>query len=101
MADDARCSRQLGSRNGIQLVAYCVRHFGRGGAARGHLTCMHCGAGIGRAGTMAACVLLALGESTTDAVRTVATHRVFAGPGNASQWALVEGVAALLGDARC
>ena len=62
---------------------------------------MHCAAGQGRAGTMAACVLMALGESTRDAVRTVASHRVFAGPGSASQWALVEGVAMLLGDARC
>ena len=59
---------------------------------------MHCAAGQGRAGTMAACVLMALGETTTDAVRTVASHRVFAGPGSASQWALVEGVAALLAD---
>ena len=59
---------------------------------------MHCAAGQGRAGTMATCVLMALGQSTTDAVRTVASHRVFAGPGSASQWALVEGVAALLAD---
>lgn len=57
---------------------------------------MHCAAGQGRAGTMAACVLMALGESPADAVRTVASNRVFAGPGNANQWALVEGVADLL-----
>jgi protein-tyrosine phosphatase len=54
---------------------------------------MHCAAGQGRAGTMAVCVLLAMGETAEDAVRTVATHRVFGGPGNVSQWALVEGVA--------
>jgi len=66
---------------------------------RGEGVVMHCAAGQGRAGTIAACVLMALGESTADAVRTVATHRVFAGPGSASQWALVEGVAALLADA--
>lgn len=60
---------------------------------------MHCAAGQGRAGTMAACVLMALGEPTADAVRTVASNRVFAGPGSASQWALVEGVAALLAGA--
>lgn len=65
---------------------------------RGEGVVMHCAAGQGRAGTMAACVLLALGESTGDAVRTVATHRVFAGPGSASQWALVEGVSAALAD---
>jgi protein-tyrosine phosphatase len=60
---------------------------------------MHCAAGQGRAGTIAACVLMALGDPPGDAVRTVATHRVFAGPGSASQWALVEGVAALLAGA--
>jgi protein-tyrosine phosphatase len=60
---------------------------------------MHCAAGQGRAGTMAACVLMALGDSIAEAVRTVATNRVFAGPGSASQWSLVEGVAALLAEA--
>jgi hypothetical protein len=45
---------------------------------------------------MAACVLMALGESPSDAVRTVASNRVFAGPASAGQWALVEGVAELL-----
>lgn len=58
---------------------------------------MHCAAGQGRAGTMAACVLMALGQSAADAVYTVASHRVFAGPNSAAQWALVEGVADLLG----
>ena len=57
---------------------------------------MHCAAGQGRAGTIAACVLMALGDSPAEAVRTVATNREFAGPGSGSQWALVEGVAALL-----
>jgi protein-tyrosine phosphatase len=60
---------------------------------------MHCAAGQGRAGTMAACVLMALGDSIAEAVRTVATNRVFAGPGSASQWSLVEGVAVLLAEA--
>ena len=59
---------------------------------------MHCAAGQGRAGTMAACVLMTLGQSTHDAVRTVASSRVFAGPGNNAQWSLVEGVAALLAE---
>ena len=68
---------------------------------RGEGVVMHCAAGQGRAGTMATCVLMALGESTADAVRTVASNRVFAGPGSASQWALVEGVAAALGAAGC
>jgi len=66
---------------------------------RGEGVVMHCAAGQGRAGTMAVCVLIALGDETADAVRTVAAHRMFAGPGGASQWALVEGVAALLTDA--
>ena len=57
---------------------------------------MHCAAGQGRAGTMAVCVLMALGQSPADAVRTVAANRVFGGPGSASQWSLVEGVAAEL-----
>jgi hypothetical protein len=57
---------------------------------------VHCAAGQGRAGTIAACVLIALGQSTGDAVRTVASNRVFAGPGNAAQWSLVEGVAELV-----
>jgi hypothetical protein len=57
---------------------------------------MHCAAGQGRAGTMAACVLMALGAAPADAVRTVAGHRVFAGPGNSTQWRLVEDVAVLL-----
>ena len=65
---------------------------------RGEGVLMHCAAGQGRAGTMATCVLMALGDSITDAVRTVASNRVFAGPGSATQWALVEGVAALLAD---
>jgi hypothetical protein len=57
---------------------------------------VHCAAGQGRAGTIAACVLIALGQSTGEAVRTVASNRVFAGPGNAAQWSLVEGVAELV-----
>jgi hypothetical protein len=57
---------------------------------------VHCAAGQGRAGTIAACVLIALGQTTDEAVRTVASNRVFAGPGNAAQWALVEGIAAMI-----
>lgn len=57
---------------------------------------MHCAAGQGRAGTLAVCVLLAMGEPVEDAVRTVATHRVFGGPGNSTQWALVDGIAELV-----
>lgn len=63
---------------------------------RGEGVVMHCAAGQGRAGTMAACVLMALGQSPADAIHTVASNRVFAGPGSANQWSLVEGVAASL-----
>lgn len=63
---------------------------------RGEGVVMHCAAGQGRAGTVAACVLMALGDSPADAVRTVASNRVFAGPNSKSQRALVEGVAELL-----
>ena len=53
--------------------------------------------GQGRAGTMAVCVLMMLGASLDDALRTVAAHRPFAGPGEGSQWALVDDVARTLG----
>src|SRR3954470_4001166 len=47
---------------------------------RGDTVLMHCGAGIGRAGTMAAAVLVTLGVAPKDAVATVAAHRPMAGP---------------------
>lgn len=57
---------------------------------------MHCAMGQGRAGTMAVCLLMALGATQEDALRTVAASRVFAGPGEGSQWALVDDVARAL-----
>jgi protein-tyrosine phosphatase len=57
---------------------------------------MHCQMGQGRAGTMAACLLMMLGATQDEALRTVAAHRTFAGPGDSSQWALVEDVARTL-----
>ena len=54
---------------------------------------MHCALGQGRAGTMAVCLLMMLGATEDDAVATVAGNRVFAGPADASQWALVDDVA--------
>lgn len=57
---------------------------------------MHCAMGQGRAGTMAVCLLMMLGASLDEALGTVAAHRAFAGPGEGSQWALVEDVAAAL-----
>lgn len=54
---------------------------------------MHCAMGQGRAGTMAVCLLMMLGASRDEALGTVAAHRTFAGPGESSQWALVDDVA--------
>jgi protein-tyrosine phosphatase len=58
---------------------------------------IHCQMGQGRAGTMAVCLLMMLGATQDEALRTVASHRVFAGPGDGSQWDLVEDVASQLG----
>lgn len=58
---------------------------------------MHCAMGQGRAGTIAACVLMRLGAARDDALRTVAEHRVFAGPQDGRQWDLVDDVARAVG----
>lgn len=60
---------------------------------RGEGVVMHCALGQGRAGTMAVCLLMRLGATQDEAVQTVAGHRVFAGPADSSQWALVDDVA--------
>jgi protein-tyrosine phosphatase len=59
---------------------------------RGEGVVMHCAMGQGRAGTMAVCLLLMLGAAPDDALQTVARHRLYAGPGEGSQWALVDDV---------
>jgi hypothetical protein len=41
---------------------------------------MHCGAGVGRAGTIAACLLVTMGETPQDAVARVRAHRPMGGP---------------------
>lgn len=51
---------------------------------------VHCGAGIGRAGTIAACVLIALGMPAEEALLHVASHRPMAGPEVGAQRELVE-----------
>jgi protein-tyrosine phosphatase len=48
--------------------------------ARGDGLLLHCGAGVGRAGTIAASLLLRLGLSLEDALASVAAHRPTAGP---------------------
>jgi protein-tyrosine phosphatase len=64
---------------------------------RGDGVIMHCAMGQGRAGTMAVCLLMLLGATQEQALQTVAEHRTFAGPGQASQWELVFDVARSLG----
>jgi protein-tyrosine phosphatase len=48
--------------------------------ARGEVLLMHCGAGIGRAGTMAAALLITFDLGIDEALATVAEHRPMAGP---------------------
>jgi len=47
---------------------------------RGDDLLVHCGAGIGRAGTIAACILVRLGAPVVDALAIVAANRPMAGP---------------------
>jgi protein-tyrosine phosphatase len=53
---------------------------------------VHCGAGIGRAGTTAILILIRMGMSADEAERTVAQHRPMAGPQAGSQEAAVDGM---------
>jgi protein-tyrosine phosphatase len=50
---------------------------------------VHCGAGIGRAGTVAAALLMTMGLSADDALRRVADHRPMAGPEAGAQRTLL------------
>jgi hypothetical protein len=54
---------------------------------------MHCGAGVGRAGTMAAALLIRMGLSHTQALSTVAAHRPMAGPEAGAQEAFLVRIA--------
>lgn len=56
----------------------------------GEVLLVHCGAGIGRAGTMAAAVLMHLGVGLDAAVATVAASRPMAGPEAGAQRDLLE-----------
>ena len=64
-------------------------------AAGGHVL-VHCGAGIGRAGTVAVCVLMDHGVGRDDALALVARHRPMAGPEVGAQRQLVDEMAAAL-----
>jgi protein-tyrosine phosphatase len=59
----------------------------------GDCVLMHCAAGIGRSGTMAVGVLLALGMTLDEALAHVAAHRPMAGPEVGAQRKLVEALA--------
>lgn len=56
----------------------------------GRTVLAHCGAGIGRAGTLAAAVLVAKGATPREAVTHVAAHRPLAGPEAGAQQDLLE-----------
>lgn len=60
----------------------------------GQRVLVHCAAGKGRAGTAAACVLVAMGVDADEALRTVATCRPGAGPEAGVQRELVAAFAA-------
>ncbi len=51
---------------------------------------VHCGAGIGRAGTVATCLLMSLGVGRDEALATVAAHRPMGGPEVGAQRELVD-----------
>jgi protein tyrosine/serine phosphatase len=60
---------------------------------RGDGLIVHCGAGIGRAGTTAVAVLVLLGEPLDAALTQVRAHRPMAGPEGGMQMALVRALA--------
>jgi protein-tyrosine phosphatase len=59
----------------------------------GHGVLMHCGAGIGRAGTLAAALLMQMGVPHDEALRVVAAARPAAGPEAGAQAQLLEALA--------
>jgi protein-tyrosine phosphatase len=62
-------------------------------ASAGERLLVTCGAGIGRAGTVAAGLLIRLGSSLDDALATVRAHRPMAGPEVGVQMELLEAYA--------
>jgi protein-tyrosine phosphatase len=65
-----------------------------GSLMEGRRVVVHCGAGIGRTGTTAVCVLVALGAGLDDALAAVSASRPGAGPEIGAQRALVRSFAA-------
>lgn len=72
-----------------ELVAWILARL-----RRGESVLVHCGAGIGRAGTVAAAVLVHLGAAVDEAVALVAASRPMAGPEAGSQMELLRAIAA-------
>ena len=58
----------------------------------------HCGAGMGRAGTVAAGLLVTMGVPVKEAVWRVGAHRPMAGPQSGSQTDLLVALAAVTGE---
>ncbi|MCO8128897.1 hypothetical protein NHL50_16925 [Acidimicrobiia bacterium EGI L10123] len=79
----------------IALVEGLVEHLDAG---RTVLT--HCGAGIGRAGTIAAAVLITRGTTVDEAVAQVAASRPGAGPEAGAQEELLQAIAGAQRNAR-
>jgi protein-tyrosine phosphatase len=61
--------------------------------AAGRTVLAHCGAGIGRAGTLAASVLVVRGHTVESAIEIVAASRPMAGPEAGAQLALLHALA--------
>ena len=62
--------------------------------AEGRSLLVHCGAGIGRAGTVAAALLVGFGVPLADALASVRAHRAMAGPEAGAQTHLLEALEA-------
>lgn len=62
--------------------------------AAGERVVVHCGAGMGRAGTVAAAVLLGLGATLEEALATVASARPGSGPEAGAQLELLRALSA-------
>lgn len=72
----------------LTMVAKVVERLERGESA-----IVHCGAGIGRAPTLAICSLIAMGMASDEALALVAEHRPMAGPETGAQAELVDAIA--------